>query len=76
MLVTTIEVADMRAVHAVRAIFTALSGVEGVVRAEVAMGRAVVWHEDVDPAALQAAVELAGCRVVGMADERRSLPVL
>ena len=77
MVVTTIEIAGMHAVHAARAIFTALSGVEGVQRAEVSMGRAVVWHDGrATGALLTDAVELAGCSVLGLAEERRSLPVL
>jgi len=75
--VATIEIGGMHAVHAARAIFTALSGVEGVQRAEVSLGRAVVWHDGRATAErLTDAVALAGCEVVGIAEERRSLPVL
>ena len=77
MVVATIEIGGMRAVHAARAVFTALSGVEGVQRAEVSLGRAVVWHDGRATARLLTdAVELAGCEVLGIAEERRSLPVL
>ena len=77
MVVATIEVGGMHAVHAVRALFTALSGVAGVARAEVSLGRAVVWHDGRATAErLTEAVELAGCTVLGIAEERRSLPVL
>jgi copper chaperone CopZ len=77
MVVSTIEIGGMHAVHAARAIYTALSGVEGVTRAEVSLGRAVVWHDGRATAAhLTAAIELAGCEVLGIAEERRSLPVL
>jgi len=75
--VATIEIGGMHAVHAARAIFTALTGVEGVQRAEVALGRAVVWHDGrATPQLLTDAIELAGCTVLGIAEERRSLPVL
>ncbi len=77
MVVATVEIGGMRAVHAVRAIFTALNGVDGVQRAEVSLGRAVVWHDGRATAErLAEAVELAGCEVLGIAEERRSLPVL
>ena len=77
MVVATIEIGGMHAVHAARAVFTALSGVEGVQRAEVALGRATVWHDGRATAQrLTDAVELAGCSVLEIAEERRSLPVL
>ncbi len=77
MIVATIEIGGMHAVHAARAIFTALTGVEGVQRAEVSLGRAVVWHDGrATPELLTDAIELAGCTVLGIAEERRSLPVL
>ena len=77
MIVTTVELAGMPAIHAVRALFTALSGVEGVARAEVSLGRAVVWHDGrATHERLAEAVALAGAEVVAITDERRSLPVL
>jgi len=64
----------MLSVHAKRALFTALSGVAGVSRADVRMGSAVLEcdgrvHED----ELRAAVETAGCRVASI---RRELPTI
>lgn len=77
MIVSTVEIAHMHAVHAVRAVFTALSGVEGVDRAEVSLGRAVVWHDGrATGERIAEAVALAGCVVIGIAEERRSLPVI
>jgi copper chaperone CopZ len=64
-------------VHAVRAVFTTLAGVEGIARADVSLGRAVVEHDGrATPEALTAAVALAGFEVVAISHDRRSLPVL
>lgn len=78
-----IEVAieGMLAVHAKHAVFTALGAVEGITRAEVELGRAVVEVEgSADPTALRAgiqeAIEAAGFRVAGVAVLPRSLPTL
>jgi copper chaperone CopZ len=76
-LITTLTISGMRAVHAVRAVFTALAGVEGIARADVSLGKAVVEHDGrATPEALAAAVALAGFEVVAIAHDRRSLPVL
>ena len=62
----------MVAVHAKRAVFTALASVEGVRSADVALGRAVVDHDSgVSAEALREAVALAGCEVSEIRVERR-----
>jgi copper chaperone CopZ len=72
---TTLQIDDMPAVHAVRAVEFALGGVPGVLGVEVTRGRAEVTHEAaVSPEALAAAVRLAGC-TVRAAVTRRVLPV-
>lgn len=58
-------ISGMVAVHARHAVFTALSGVPGIVRAEVELGRAEVWFTPgtsfaAAEAALIAAIEAAG----------------
>ena len=64
----------MLAVHARRAVFTALSGVGGVTSAEVEMGRAVLTCDGpVCEDELREAVAAAGCRVVAV---RRELPTV
>lgn len=40
-----VTIPGMLAVHARHAVFTALAGVEGIVRAEVELGRAMVEHD-------------------------------
>ncbi len=67
----------MTSVHAARAIYTALAGVEGVELADVSRGIAVVEHDGrVSDAALRDAVALAGFEVIELRAERRVLPVL
>jgi copper chaperone CopZ len=71
-----LTIAGMHAVHAVRAVYTAFAGVPGVVRADVALGRATVEHDgSTTRAALEEAVALAGFRVTAFREER-SLPTL
>ena len=74
-MVSILTISDMVAVHAKRAVFTALAGVPGVTSADVELGRAVVEHDSrATPEALTDAVALAGCRVIDIRIERR-LPV-
>lgn len=71
-----LELSGMLAVHAVRAMQTALAGVPGIIAAEVTLGRATVDHDGSVPrTALESAAELAGCAIVGYREERR-LPVV
>ncbi len=65
------------AVHAVRAVWTALGAVPGVLSAEVTMQGAVLEVEgDLDRPALDAALDAAGVSVRGIRVEARVLPVL
>ena len=67
-----LTIADMPAVHAVRAVETAFAGVPGIVGAEVWMGGATVDHDGtVTRAMVDDAVALAGCGVVDAREERR-----
>ena len=75
-MITILTIAGMRSVHCVRAVYTALGGVEGVERADVAIGRASVEHDaraTVD--AMREAVAIVGYEVTG-AERSRGLPVL
>ena len=72
-----LSIAGMTSIHANRAIFTALSGVEGVVRAEVERGRTIVEHDGTATVeALRQAIALAGYEVTAVEEERRTLPLL
>ena len=71
-MVSILTISGMVAVHAKRAVFTALAGVPGVTSAEVELGRAVVEHDARATAdALTDAVSLAGCEVTTIRVERR-----
>jgi len=63
--------------HCVRAVFTALAGVDGVTRAEVGIGRVEVEHDgSVTVEQLRQAIDVAGYRVIGEEPKsRRSLPL-
>ncbi len=68
----------MNAVHAVRALNTALGGLPGVTRADVRMGEAIIVHDGrLTEKALRDAVKQAGLGVVSLSeDRRRRLPFL
>ena len=67
----------MRSVHAARELFTALAGVEGIDRADVKVGEAVIDHDGrATLDALRAVVEGLGYTVLAWREERRGLPVL
>ena len=75
--ITHLSIRGMTSVHAARAIFTALGGVDGVIRADVDRRGAVVEHDGrATVAALREAVALAGFDVIEAREERRVLPVL
>jgi copper chaperone CopZ len=71
-MVSILTISGMVAVHAKRAVFTALSGVPGVKSAEVELGRAVVEHDASTTAdALIDAIAITGCEVTDVRIERR-----
>ena len=75
-MVTTLRIAGMRSVHSARAVFTALTAVEGITTAEVRLGVAVVEHDArATTEAMREAIAVAGCSVTEAVSERR-LPVV
>ena len=73
----TLTITGMRSVHCARAVWTALAGVAGVRRAEVAMGRAEVEHDgSATTEALADAVALAGYALASVEERRGGLPLL
>ena len=73
---THLTIAGMLSVHSSRAILTALNTVEGILRADVSLGRATIEHDGRATAdALRAAVQLAGYEVSAVEEERRRLPI-
>ena len=72
-----VQLNGLVAVHAVRAVWTALGAVPGVLRAEVTMQGAVLEVEGgLDRAALDAALDAAGVTVQSIRIEPRVLPIL
>ena len=75
-MMTTVSIAGMSCVHCVRAVFSSLAGVEGIKRADVSIGRAVIEHDGtVTPEQIRDAIAVAGYEVEGFTDDRRSLPL-
>lgn len=75
-MVTTASISGMTCGHCVRAVFTALSGVPGITRADVSIGKAVIEHDgSVKAEAIRDAVAVAGYQVGDTNDDRRTLPV-
>lgn len=63
--------------HCVRAVFTALTPVEGIVSADVSIGMATIEHDGrVTMDALREAISVAGYEVEAGSEERRRLPLL
>lgn len=76
-MITTATISGMSCSHCVRAVFTALGGVQGVSRADVSIGRAIIEHDgSVTPESLREAISIAGYEVAEFRDDRRALPVV
>jgi hypothetical protein len=72
-----VQLDGLVAVHAVRAVWTALGAVPGLLSAEVTMQGAVLELDgELDRAALDAALDAAGVSIRSMRTEARVLPVL
>ena len=62
--------------HCIRAVFTALTPVEGIASADVVLGSVEVEHDGRATAeALREAIAVAGYEVAEVIEERRRLPV-
>ena len=76
-MITTAIIKGMSCAHCVRAVFTALGGVEGVSRADVSSGQAVIEHDgSVSQDSIAEAISIAGYEVAEFRDDRRTLPVV
>jgi copper chaperone CopZ len=76
-MVTHVRVEGMSCQHCVRAVFTALGGVDGITRADVRIGSADVEHDGtVTIDEIRSAVELAGYSLGETNTNRRALPLL
>jgi copper chaperone len=73
---TTATISGMTCAHCVRAVFTSLAGVEGIKRADVTIGKAVIEHDGtVAPEDIRAAIALAGYTVTKIKIDRPTLPL-
>ncbi len=73
---TTAIISGMSCAHCVRAVFTALSGVEGISRADVSIGKAIIEHDGtVTDDAIRNAIEVAGYIAQDFRTDRRRLPI-
>jgi copper chaperone CopZ len=73
---TTASISGMTCAHCVRAVFTSLAGVEGIERADVSIGRAVIEHDGtVTTEQIRDAIQLAGYEPEDITTDRRTLPL-
>ncbi|HTR78131.1 MAG TPA: heavy-metal-associated domain-containing protein [Gemmatimonadaceae bacterium] len=76
-MLTRISIDGMSCTHCVRAVFTALTPIEGIISADVSIGAATIEHDGrVTLEHVRQAIAVAGYTVSGGADDRRSLPVI
>jgi len=74
---TRLRILGMSTPPCIRAVFTALTPVEGIVSAEVVLGSVEVEHDGRATAdALRDAIAVAGYEVAEVAEERRQLRVI
>ena len=74
-MITTVRIAGMNAVHAVRALTTALTAVPGITSIDVRLGLAIIEHDGrATETQLREAVTAAGCEVLTIEHESRRLP--
>jgi copper chaperone len=75
-MITRVRIEGMSCQHCVRAVFTSLTAVEGIARADVSIGAAEVEHDGrVTVEALREAISVAGYSVLEGQTDRRRLPL-
>ena len=75
-MLTTASISGMTCAHCVRAVFTSLAGVEGIKRADVTIGQAVIEHDGtVTSEQIRDAIAVAGYTVSDTRADRRTLPL-
>jgi copper chaperone CopZ len=76
-MITTVTVSGMITEHCKRAVFTSLSGVAGIIRADVQLGTVTVEHDGrVTIDQLREAIAVAGYTVTHGVEDRRTLPLV
>ena len=77
LMITRLQIAGMSCQRCVQAVFTALTPVEGIISATVAIGTAEIEHDGRATAeALREAIAVAGYEASPQVEVRRALPVL
>jgi copper chaperone CopZ len=75
-MITRVRIDGMTCQHCVRAVFTALTAVEGIARADVSLGAVEVEHDGrVTIEQLRSAIAVAGYAVRDGETNRRALPL-
>ena len=75
-MITHVRIEGMSCQHCVRAVFTALAGVDGIARADVRIGLVDIEHDGrVTLDQIRSAVELAGYSIAASETNRRALPL-
>jgi copper chaperone CopZ len=76
-MITRLRIDGMMCTRCVEAVFTSLTPVEGITRAEVWIGGAEIEHEDgVSEKQLRDAITVSGYAVSEASSDRRRLPVV
>lgn len=76
-MITRLRIAGMSCQRCVQAVYTALTPVEGIASAQVAVGAATIEHDGrVTVTALRHAIAVSGYEVTVAEEERRQLPVV
>ncbi len=72
-----VRIDGMPAVHAARALFTALTAIDGILTADIRIGEAVIEHDGrVTRDQIRDIIESQGYRVADISEGRNRLPVL
>jgi copper chaperone CopZ len=76
-MLTHLRISGMSCQRCVQAVFTALTPVEGIASAQVAIGSATIEHDGrATVEALRAAIAVSGYEVTVADEDRRRLPLL
>ena len=76
-MITHLRIGGMSCQHCVRAVFTALTPVDGITSADVSIGAAVIEHDGrATLDALRDAIAESGYEVTSAEEERRRLPIV
>lgn len=76
-MITHLRIAGMSCQHCIRAVFTALTPVPGIISADVTIGGAVIEHDGrATVEVLREAIAASGYEVTSADEEKRRLPIV